>query len=367
MNTKFRKSIALICLLSVFSISFLPIFSRKAEAQWAVWDIPGALKDMGLDAIAWEVVNRVINRMAASTVQWINSGFQGSPMYVTNPESYFLDIGDQLAGQYILSDPDLQFLCGPLQAKVRIALARSYLGEDQRWNCTVTDVIDNIDDFMDNFERGGWEGFMKISQESQNNPLGAYMQAEGALSRELSKAIGTKKEELSWGSGFLSKKECVEWDEADPAELAELEALDPGTSYEGTRVCIREETVTPGETISNQLNDVLGIGNNKLAVADEINEIVSALLNQLVNKIVGGMGSLLGASRPDPTEKNTQSLRDLLASSTETVDYFGNKQDTTITNQPIPDDSTLVWPSSPTGPTGGTSGGDNQDSPFQNP
>lgn len=344
MTNSYKKFITGILVLTFV---FSPVFAIPARAQWI--DISTAAKDYGLDALGWEIVNRIISRMSASTVKWINSGFKGKPAYVTDPNAYFTDLGDKVAGEFIIRNANLNFLCADMSTKVRLALANNYnRNEGDRWRCTLTGVIDNVDDFMNDFEKGGWDGFFKLTQEQQNNPIGAYIQAEGELARRIAEKVGEKDKELSWGSGFMSQKECVKRGAPTIRTVQEggvFQLQDDGTSKfvggitrqvteEGP--CLKERTVTPGETISNQLNKQLGLGNDKLAVADEINEIISGLLNQLVSRVIGGVtGGLRGASEKSSTDNN-QVLTDQLSSSTTTVDYFGNAQDTSVLDRPLP-------------------------------
>lgn len=330
-------------LILVITFTFSPILAIPARAQWLVYDpanftvntvtsvntgvtaaagvdtainttLSGPVKEFGLDAVAWLIVNLIIERMSASTVNWINNGFKGSPAFVTNPEAYFTDIGDKIAGQYIFSNPNLNFLCGPISAKIKLALTNSQ-SRDRQWQCTLTQVGKNMDNFMNKFENGGWDNFFELTQKTQNNPIGAYIQAENELSLQISTRQGTEKSKLDWGKGFMSWEEC------------------PDGSAPGGEDC---DIKTPGSVISDQLNNVLNTGNNKLAAADEINEIVSSLLNQLVSSVVGGIGNgLKGLSKPDATGKTFTSQ---LSGSTKanTTDYFGNAQDTRIGNTPIP-------------------------------
>ena len=363
----------IIALSLVFAVFISPIFANKAQAQWVVFDptnftantltvfntavtgassvvtaanttVAGPVKEFGLDTIAWVLVNLVIERISASTVNWINSGFKGSPAFITNPEGYFKDLGNKVAGEYIFRNPDLNFLCGPLTARVKIALSKAYIG-NRNFSCKLTDVKGNIDNFMNDFERGSWEKFFTISQDQTQSPLGIYIEAEGTLIKRLTKYSNQKDKELAWGKGFLSKKTCAVWeqtgfsttDDDDQDFLKELDSSGsnttggedlygigedaegnailpdspaPDTNTQGNNVrqpkCLKEETITPGSVISDKLNGVLGISDGKLAVADEINEIVSALLNQLVGRIVGGIGAgLRGISRPDATRNNS--------------------------------------------------------------
>jgi hypothetical protein len=117
-----------------------------------------------------------------------------------------------------------------------------------------------------------------------------------------------------------------------------------------------EKTQTPGSIIQNSLSNVLNIGNNKLAVADEFNEIVSALLNQLVSKAIKGLASL---NKPDPANNNSTFI-DQLNNSTaaETADYFGTRQNTQLGETIIDSIQTPTGetPANPIYPNGSNSG-----------
>ena len=334
-----KKIIAVCCLVSIISASFLPIFAKKAEAQWVVFDpgnfVPNTLtavsttisaaanivtainttlespvKEFGLDTIAWMLVNIIIERIAASTINWINSGFKGSPAFVTNPEKYFKNIADQTAGQLIFNHPDLRFMCAPLRARVQIALTNSYR-QPYNYQCTLGAIERNFDGFMNDFNQGGWDGFIQVSQNSQNNPLGLYNQMQNQMNVSIGSALGQKHEELSWGKGFMSFRTCGKWASTPGIEgggsseedtTVNDEGGNPNNDYEGGKTpdqipsnCESYNISTPGSVIEGKLLDVLGSGMGRLEVADEINEIISALLNQLAGRIIGGVGKGLRA------------------------------------------------------------------------
>ena len=309
------KASKIITLVLVVCFIFSPIFAVPARAQWVVFDMNLIIKEYILDTIAWVMINHVIERIAASTVDWINSGFEGGPAYVTDPESYFKNIADQLAGEYIFSNTNLDSLCGPISAKIRLALLKNYnYISEKEWQCTLTDVTGNMEDFMGDFSKGSWDKFFEMTQKPQNNPMGAFLQAETELNLLIASRQGARGSELDWGEGFTSWRPCMARDSE-------------------TGKCIVESTElsTPGSVIENQLNDVLGSGGGKLEVADEINEMVSALLNQLVSGVVGGIGrGLRGMS--GPSSSGSQSLVQSLSNVTQKdqiSDYFGDSPNLT--------------------------------------
>src|SRR3990167_2882851 len=314
-----KKIITVVVVFAVLLTSFSPIFTRKAEAQYIdIWQMP---KEGVLDTIAFLLINKIIERISASTVNWINSGFQGSPAYVTDPGSYFTNIGDQLAGQYIFSNPDLNFLCGPINAKIRLALTKSYLNEPN-FQCTLTDAFGDMEDFLGDFNKGGWDKFFQMTQKQQNNPLGAFLQAESQLDAQIASRQGIAKDELNWGQGFMSFKSCdlTISPDGNLPDGSLATGLAPGDCVPG-----HESTQTPGSVINDQLNQVLGSGGDRLEASDEINEIIGALLTQVISNVVGGVGSGLRGLSQSPASGGAPTTRQLLENSlTSTTDYFGN-------------------------------------------
>jgi hypothetical protein len=193
---------------------------------------------------------------------------------------------------------------------------------------------------------------------------------------------GQKQTELLQGKGFLSFQKCNPGTEVPPldsngrsaCDLAYNNCIKNANGDEQKKSCSQQSsactnktagvapgdcadsdktTVTPGSVISDQLDKQLGLGSDKLAAADEINEIVSALLNQVISHVIGGIGSgLRGLSSPSGSG-NAQSFASLLAGSTaaSTTDYFGAQQNTQILNVPPPNLNYNLNPVQPPNPT----------------
>lgn len=360
MGSSLKKSKQVVVAFMIFimlTLSVSPIFPKKAEAfvffdpgnfgvnivtsigTHAIW-----IKEYALDAVAYNIINLIIQRMAASTVNWINGGFRGSPAFVTDPGQYFGGLSDKIAGQFIFNDPKLNFLCGPIKAKIRLTLTNNYINDNQNWQCTLTQVGRNMEDFLGDFENGGWDSFFELTQRPQNNPIGAYLRAENELNLQIATRVGLKERELNWSNGFMSFKVCKQWaDKSDYSEsLLELDKdilPDSPQDPSGQRICIKEETSTPGAVIENRLNGVLGIGDQRLAVSDEINEIISALINQLTSRIVGGIGSgLRSLSSPDSSGSSFTGQISNTSNDASINTYFNTSQQnvTNALTQPTP-------------------------------
>jgi hypothetical protein len=238
-------------------------------------------KEIVLDGIAAQLAKQIVQNMTQSIVTWINSGFQGSPAFVTDLQGFLLDSADQVAGDFIYNDPSLNFLCSPFQLDVKIALATTYQQQShgrftEEAQCTLSDVTDNVEGFLNgSFSEGGWDSWFEVTQNPVNTPTGAYLAAEGEMYARIVDEQGRQIEELGWGNGFLSFKVCSDTDVASGKQTD----------------C---DITTPGTVIANQINKSLGAGQDALITADEINEIIGALFAQLAQQAITGINGMLG-------------------------------------------------------------------------
>ncbi|MCR4334398.1 MAG: hypothetical protein NUV47_01540 [Patescibacteria group bacterium] len=271
-------------------------------------------KETVLDGIAWYIAKAIIRQMTTSIVNWINSGFDGNPSFVTDPAGMFVDIADQEIGKFIEGSSDLNFLCKPFSIDIRIALAFRYRPFKQKITCTFTDIVNNATNagngfnnsfIKGNFSNGGWGNWLSLTQEPQNNYIGASLLAEEELSLRIANKQAARKSEIDWGKGFLSWKSCKKTGRENTEErpdqgTGEGTYTGPERSFEGTgEGYVAEEHCeiqTPGTVIESGLENVLGSGVRQLELADEFNEIVNALFAQLIKTVITGGSGLKGTS-----------------------------------------------------------------------
>lgn len=237
-----------------------------------------------LDGIAWAVAKQMVSQMTKSMVEWINSGFQGDPAFITDLNGFLLDALDNVAGNYIQSLGGIgEFVCSPFQLDVQAALTINYAQARSGMpsgptapSCSLSDISNNIENFLDGTKNADWSDWLTITSNPQNTPYGAYLAAEASLNARLINSAGQEIEIANWGGGFLSKKIC--------------EGINGAPAAEGENCRI----TTPGEVISQALTIQLATGPSSLVEADEINEIIGALINQLSLKAMQGINGLLG-------------------------------------------------------------------------
>ena len=245
----------------------------------------GEVREAVLDGIANQIAKTFISQILKSTVDWINSGFKGSPAFIQDLDQFLLDTADLAAGEYIKGLGELgSIICKPFRINIQLALALKYqkAREDKRIDeCTFSGIVDNIEDFYAGKvnRKDFWKQWVEISSKPETyTPYGQLLEAEAGLEIKVNGKKVTALEEVKFGKGFLSSKKC--------------EMVDAPNGKKVEKCVI----TTPGDTIAATLNKSLGAGTDSLVAADEINEVIGALLGQIANQALTGAAGLLGLS-----------------------------------------------------------------------
>lgn len=259
----------------------------KAHAQWADGAILASLqslvqKEFVLDPIVWGIVKALISSMVNDLTDWIRSGFQGKPHFVTNIRSWLLEVGDQVVGEYIAKKVGT-FVCSPFRLDIQIALTLEYedimrsRGEQPVRSCNLSDITGNIEDFLSGSGEAftsddGWKNWFTITREPMvYTPYGAYLSAEAGMRASILNAEGEEVKLLEFGDGFLSAKIC------------EGESLND---------CI---ITKPGKIIEEALTLHLDTGRQTLVSADEISELIGAFVGYLADRVLTSASGLLAS------------------------------------------------------------------------
>ncbi|MDB5244989.1 MAG: hypothetical protein JWN90_94 [Parcubacteria group bacterium] len=319
--------------------------NTAVAANTTVKNVKDDLK-CGLDAIAWTVAKVTIQSITRSTVNWINSGFKGSPAFVSDLQNNLKYLGDAVANDFFnhlnatVVDVTGFNIKSPFQTQLNQKLRAAYYQETSGLlGLSAYDLQGHSKDpkaFLNgDFSQGGFNGFFSASQNPANNPFAAYKLASAQLWASIDAAAQQRKMEITNGRGFLSWRgacnpapDTTLTNAATPgATSVDLNALDnaagsaaaaalgqtptsaqtaPKTTNNSAKApvslsqaegCRNQAVRTPGSVIESQLEGALGTGIRQLELADSINEIVGALMGQLVNQVLGS-GGLLGVSQP---------------------------------------------------------------------
>ncbi len=252
--------------------------------------IPGsinALVNVSWNSVGYCIINSMIDYIARSTIAWAKSGFKGNPAFIENPGQFFKDIGNIEASSFLntLAYGVLgQNICQPFRAQIVLTIARDYLdsngsgyygsagyggggyngiGNPRTFGgCSLDDAKNNFKSFLKgNFNEGGWNSWLKVSQIDTNNPYSVYLNLSSQLSSRVTQKKTIVDKELTWNKGFLSFRKC---------ENKNMKPQD----------C---PIVTPGNLIEDQLSKTLNLSKDRLVLAEKFDQVLDVVINQLIN------------------------------------------------------------------------------------
>jgi len=247
--------------------------------------LPCLAGGFSLDCIAWLIGKTLLHAISQQIIGWIQGGngterffdalgentFLGGPLFVTNWEEFLINAADTASG-YFINELELTELCEPFRIPIQ-RQARSYIfGKGQPLfesaRCTITDIIGNLQTFYGDFHAGGgWAMWEMTSQIPANNPYIVEMIVAEERTKRVVASILKNRLEASASEGFLGDQRC----ESIP--------------FLGKIIGEDCDIVTPGQTIEEQLRDVFGSQIDQLNIADELDEILFALLQQLLSSM----------------------------------------------------------------------------------
>lgn len=277
------------------------------------------IKEYVLDPLATVAAQAVIRTMTKQILGWINGDNTG---FVADLEQEFQDAADAAGGEVLNKIAGADLCSADLSAFLRFSLRTP--GLRQRFACTVTGIVQNINNYFDNFANGGWPAFITVSLQPQNNPYGAYFIGLDAKLAAEANARTIRGLKFNTGRGFkgfeVPSPGCV----ALQNDYANSVARDPGTgeitgirnkngstdsspqTVNRVRSALEQRckfiTKTPGDLVAEGLKSSVYAGLDSAKLADEINEGIAAVVNALLYKVIsasaGGGTGLLNPGRP---------------------------------------------------------------------
>lgn len=256
--------------------AFVPVFSDAEHDQIRLI----TYKECLLDGIVNSMRETLISYVIKSIVSWSNQGFEGNPAYVENLPLHLLErISDPEAERVILGD-DTNNINDNYRRDVRVALAKYYANKTRRpaqhLSCSAS--ADQLNSFSNN-GGGSWDSFFAVIADPSCNPLFSFYEARNRLDEAVSAETERERTQLDWAGGYRT------------SVTDQTINLGDGTSQTVQRI------VTPGVLISQQLEQVIGTGLRQSENADEIDEIVSALMSNLGTQVLTDLQGLYGLSQ----------------------------------------------------------------------
>lgn len=358
MTLSFTKKIILSLLFLV--VSFSPIIARNAQAVVPVVDGPvgisaagilvaanvtagvtttattwATIKENGLNFLVYQASQVLMNQITNNIVNWIRGGFNGSPSFAIDPEKFFNDLADVVAGD--LANQIRGLAICDFDADFRINLMNSLFLTDQNeetfsrkvscpfdiidttkcdsqgQNCRRISPAEQAQNFAQDFVNGGWSAYEATLQDS-GNKFGVALATQKELKRRTAKQQSLQQQKLNQSGGFLDVLNMESCNYPANVDISTKSGAEKQT-YD-RMYCT---TATPGSLVSDQLQKVTSLDLDRLGFADNLNKIASAFIQQVTKMAIEGVytprtdgGNGLSASRRLGDETNYyQNCQDL--------------------------------------------------------
>lgn len=281
-------------------------------------------REQCFDGIAYNLAKNQLTSMTRQTVNWVNTGLNGNPMYVQNVKSLTNSIE-----KGVLNEGINRFASGafPYGRDFSQSLIRSYntggtkYGAANFLDSLTSDLGAFISDgdsyinnssgaqktalqrsqeatnrFSNDFSVGGWDGYLALTQRESNNPLGFGMLASQRLADKTAQQANETKQEAAQNNGFLSQKTCKKWqlydEKGNPktigATVTDTDIIDEyeysiskSSDYDK---CVDWNVITPGSIIKDKLTTYINSPERQLELADSINKSLNSLFTNLIEK-----------------------------------------------------------------------------------
>lgn len=222
-------------------------------------------------------VNILINEFQNQVVNWIAGN--GNPKFITDWKGFLSDVANKAIGQSVYEM--LGGVCpgmGPLLRVSLLPVPRANTGVQ----CTLSQISNNLDNYLNRFRNGSWyvlgnynswNAYASVIQPN-NNYFGSLIVAQDRATLEAINAQEAAKNQAVASKGFLSVTRCTRY--------AVDEDNNPTTTCEPGY----ETITTPGAVVGETLTTSLGWKGNQIVSAQRFEDLVSAIVNASINRVI---------------------------------------------------------------------------------
>jgi hypothetical protein len=309
--------------------------AQVAETSISIWDRLQKILGAALRVIA----RRALADMTKSTVNWINTGHFGKPLFLENTGSFFRDVAKleikSLIGITGYDESRYPFSKGYWLGVIdRYRQQLAYNSQESLMRITSSDP--NL--YRTDFGTSGWEGLANITINPQLNALGHYMTADDDIATKLRQANNKINRTLDQGMGFLSPQTCpsnpalntrnpltVPVQPFNPSTVQpDTPPPPPGAAYviwrnayqtkiNNARIAYNAanycpggwQTTTPGAVAANEVMEAVNMPSQYAEWSAALGNSLTAIFDALANKFLGGgltsLASRINSSTPPDT------------------------------------------------------------------
>lgn len=318
-------SIFLITNLIFFNFFFLNI--KKVKAQFVVSDIPHlgmqiakfmeelAIKvvetaiDVALNTIKYDIIKSLMD----DTLKWIQTGEfgeNGKPSFITNFDKIRKKISDNVQTD-LIKELNLLPLCSPIKAKLNVlitsnldpVISESY--QKESFTCTFEQIYGNLEDFFNSNITNDWIAYHEALK-PQNTSLGFMINFELLKNKKLLQENQNLNLELTSGQGFLSKKECINYESITGSSTIKgtlkPEDITPENIEKYKIRCTDYKITTPGSFVAQSVQKSLGSDLDFLINSNDLTDFISRAISLGLNRLIKqGLSNLTKSDDPAST------------------------------------------------------------------
>lgn len=231
----------------------------------------------------------LLDHVTNQIIEWITN--EQKPKMITDWWGFFRDVRDEAVGSVIQELAPR--LCSPFRTQVLISLEQPVFVHQV--SCTLTQVVQNIEDFYQNFESGGWLGYQTVWK-PQNNYYGALLLAHDELITRQAEEQEAATQEAQANKGFQSAKICEVWELIPFKGTGVIETRGPTPDnerptdfpfgYDATNsvwTCIKKKVVEPGLTAAEAMVKAANKDIDAIQNASDIEPYISAIIDAVIN------------------------------------------------------------------------------------
>jgi hypothetical protein len=323
-----------------------------------------AFREECLNGIAVALAKQQLEKITRSTLNWVGAGFNGNPLFVQNVDSFMNNITNDILNREnkFFGDPlnRAKYPYGQLYVQSQVNAYKSQNNLDSALQQNLTNYLvpgATPQSFASDFSQGGWNGWLALTQNPQNNPLGFVMVKSQDTADKAALEKTNTNNKLIQGGGYLPQQKCIVRALDGTRTLNKLNQLQanvvstqvalsnygssPGaipsvvdtmnTAYNQARGalaaankdpanqdCTSWQVVTPGSAIRDKVTKTLNSPETQLELVHTINDALTYLFTALLSRFQSqGLSSLVngpfddvsdGFTANDLTDANGNSL-----------------------------------------------------------
>lgn len=288
-----------------------------------------------IQSIGRLIIKTLLQKMTVSTINWINSGFEGSPAFLQNPGKFFGDIAKNEVLQFGIEIDGISPFSKDWIRNNALSFNNKF---QQNARYSLDELIQQTNPdydavtFGQDFSMGGWDAWSAMTQIPANNPLGFKLMADNEIQKRLTGTAQSNAENirdaLQQANGFLGDQRCVEpYGITREQDIEARNAIGAKADEDGyiPGTCKEWEYVTPGKLISEAATTAINYQNNAYLNVEDLNDAVAAisdaLLAQFSSNIMENGFANMGNEGSDGTLYFNSNMNDSYRTQTE-KDYI---------------------------------------------